>query len=244
MKIKFLLLSVALFILSCSKDDDPTPLQSTPISIVQNNQVIEPPAALLSSTNDYAEMVVEYIESANALSGFTSFFTIPTGAAKSTTKITASNGRIDATGDFVVYEWSDSQSGSKVAFQVSEFSDHYTWEVFIKYPTDANYLKFIHAEEKKDKSSGFLKVLDTDGANPSGAFITYSWTRSGDTLNYIITSFGSKINLTVNTKTKAGSVIYTENGVKQYEMTWDTKGNGTWKYFNNGVVASQGTWTV
>jgi hypothetical protein len=245
MKIKLLLFSVALFILSCSKDDDPAPLQSTSVSIVQNAQVIAPPAAMVNSTNTYAQMAVDFIGEANALTGFTSLFTIPAGAAKSTAKITAANGRTTATGDYVVYEWTD-EYGDKVAFQVSELADRYKWEVFIKEAGQANYLKLIDAEEKKDKSSGFLKVLDWDGANSSTVWLSYTWTRTGDNLNIVvIDNFSqSKVDLTVNTKTNAGSLITYQSNVKQYEMTWTATGSGTWKYYSNGVVANQGSWTV
>jgi len=249
---KLLLLTLVIFALSCSKDDDAKPnLESASPSIAESTVVVTPPTAMTSSSDPYAQMASAWIQSVNGIGAYTTYFKAPEGAVKGTTKITASNGRSSGTtGEYLVYTWNDTQSGYSVAFQVSDESDHYTWEVFFKASTATEWLKYVHAEEKKDKSSGFMKVYDVWellGDDPSGILASYTWERTGDIFTFEMNSdlFELHLNLTINTKTKAGSVTYYFGHVKTYEMTWDANGNGTWKsYDEQGNIDEQGSWTA
>jgi hypothetical protein len=246
MKIKLLLFVVALFAFSCSKDEDPAPtLETVTLSLAQDQGITAPPA-MATSSNQYAQEAYGYIEMANLFENYSDLFKIPDGATKLTTKITATNGRINNTGDYVTYEWTDTGSGYKFALQISEQSDQYTWEIFVKTGDQTNYLKFIEATEKKDKSSGSFKVYDyTDPAPATELWLDYVWTRNGDTLHIVLIEFAViKVDMTINTKTKAGNFIVYMDNEKLYEMAWDAQGNGTWKYFENGVLTDQGSWTV
>lgn len=248
---KVLLLIGAILVFSCSKDDDPEPsLESAEISFAGNTQVIVAPPALTTSSDPYAQMAAAWIESVNSVGEFTTFFEKPDGATKSTTRITASNGRTAATSEeFLVYTWTDQQSGTSIAFQVSAPSDHYTWEIFFKLTSGGEWLKYLHAEEKKDKSSGFMKVYDVFGfigENASTLIASYEWSRSGDIFNFEMDSdlFELDIDMSVNTKTKAGSVVYYFEDVKTYEIQWNADGSGTWKYYDSqGNLVEQGAWT-
>jgi hypothetical protein len=248
---KLLLLTVAILAFSCSKDDDPEPsLETAALTIGAGADVITPPAAMSGSSDPYAQMAAAWIESVNGIGQYTTLFTIPDGAAKSTGKITASNGRAAGAGDYVVYTWNDSQTGYSLGLQISEESDHFTWEIFYKLPSDTEWLKYIHTEEKKDKSSGFMKVYDIwgfFGEDPSAIIASYNWVRNGDIFTFDMDSdlFEMQLNITINTKTKAGSVTYYFGGTKAYEMTWDADGDGTWKsYDEQGNIIDEGSWTA
>jgi hypothetical protein len=248
---RVLLLIVATLAFSCSKDDDAKPkLESTGLSFSGETQLIKAPSAMLNSSDPYAQLASSWIEAVNGIGAFTTYFKTPSGATKTSSKITASNGRVAAPGDYVVYTWTDSQTGYSIAYQVSEESDRYTWEIFFKESLDAEWLKYIHAEEMKDRSSGFMKIFDIWGFlsdDSSSVMVSYNWTRSGDIFTFEMDSplFELNVKLTYNTRTKAGSVIYYFDGIKTYEMTWDSKGNGTWTLFDeNGNVEEQGTWSV
>jgi hypothetical protein len=78
-------------------------------------------------------------------------------------------------------------------------------------------------------------------------WLNYEWTRAGNIFNLSITehSEGFKVDITVDQATRAGSVTYYFDGVKEYTLTWDDAGNGTWAYYNEeGDVTSTGTWTA
>ncbi len=246
---KFLLLAVAFFAFSCSSDDDEasSSLENQALSLTESNNVIVAPSALQTSEDENAKMVVGYIGMANQMSSYLSYMKVPDGAVKSTTRITASNGRVDATGDVVVYVWSDTQSDYKVAYQISEAADSYVFEIFLTLPGQTGWLKYFHAEEKKDRSAGLMNIYNIFGDNASEVILAYKWSRSGDVFTFTMTSSAAdfKFVMNVNQKTKAGDVVYYLGGVKAYEMEWDAQGNGSWTWYDEeGNVEDSGTWTV
>jgi hypothetical protein len=238
---KALLLSAALIAAACNDDDDKSSLETAKLSLSTNTTVIEAPAAMQSSENSYAQMANSWVQVANGMTQYLSYLELPEGAAKSTNRITASNARVKETGDVLVYTWTDEQSGYSVAYQVSEESDRFVWEIFLK-ESGSDWIKFFHAEEKKDRSEGFMKIYDAYGDDPSVVIVMYEWSRSGDLLTLTLSTDTDKIIITVNEKTGAGSVVSIENGVKTYEMTWDAQGNGSWTYYEGGQVSDSGTW--
>jgi hypothetical protein len=241
---------------SCSKDDDAKPsLEKTKLSLLENNEVITAPAAMLASSDPYAQMAVGYIETVNGFSEFINFSELPAGATKNGTRITASNGRTSsggrtaAAGDFVSYTWSDESSGMSIAYQISETSDSYVFEFFLIMPDQTEWLKYFEAEEKKDRSQGHMKIYDIFdfyGQGPSGTLLNYAWNRSGDIFTLDVSDPSeSNIHLVVNVKTKAGSVEYQSEGTLMYEMEWDAQGNGSWAYYDTeGILVEEGQWTV
>jgi len=246
MKITKALLLLAVVVASaCSDDDDDkkSSLESAKFSLASKGTVVTAPAALKESEDPYASMANGWIEMANGMTQFFGYFEFPEGAAKSSTRITASNARVKDTGDVLVYTWEDEQTGTSIAYQVSEESDRYVWEIFTK-STGANWLKVLHAEEKKDKSAGLVKVYNVEGDNPSAVIFAYEWTVDGDifTLKFSDGTDENVFLITVNVKTGAGGVVATENGVKTYEMTWDAQGNGSWTFYEDGEVSDSGTW--
>ncbi len=249
----FLALSVVIF--SCSKDEDPTPasssLETATLSLSANATVVSAPAAMRASTDDYAVMASGYVQSVNGMTNYLSMFTVPAGAVKTSAGITASNARVASTQkEYLVYTWSDANNGT-VAYQISEESGKYVFELFFKAKSASSWLRYLYAEEMKDKSAGAMKVYDIFTGGPTtSVLVSYSWAKSGDVLNFTMEvpdpDFSYKIVISVNLKTNSGSVSYYLGGVKWYDMIWDTKGNGTWSWYEEDgkTVSESGKWTV
>ena len=244
--IKYLLISSVLLTFSCSKDD-PKPASSASLSLASNQQTFTAPTKMQSSSDPQAQMAVSWIATANAMSSYLSYFNAPAGATKSDVAITASNARTSS-GSVTVYIWTDSGTGYKIAYQVTENSNSYYFDAFLMLPNSTQWLKYVHAEELKDKSKGSMKIYDIfTGGNPSTVWLTYAWTRSGDNFTLTITDLEDlfKVELAINQKTKAGNVKYYLDNVLEYQMTWDATGAGTWiEYDEQGNIVEQGTWTV
>src|SRR5688572_4865792 len=116
---KAILLSAAIIASACSDDDDKkSSLESAKLSFSQEAGVIEAPAGLQASQDEHAQMANQWVQMANGMTQYLSYMEFPSGASKSNTRITASNGRAKATGDVLVYIWSDEQSGFRYAYQI------------------------------------------------------------------------------------------------------------------------------
>lgn len=250
---KLLLLVVAALAFACSSDDDKPGLEKQTLSFAANQEVITAPAGLQASEDEQAQTALYWIQNANSMSQFLSYMQVPAGAAKSNDRITASNGRVNASGDVVVYIWSDPNGDGDVAYQISETSDSYVFEVFLRIAdVQPDWTLFFHAEEKKDRSSGFMNVYDAIMSDdPTVILFAYNWTRSGDLFTLIFSApdedpeFNYSVTLVINEKTKAGSVTYKTDNVKDFEMTWDAAGNGTWIYYDEeGGIDQEGSWTA
>lgn len=245
---KLLLIVVAALAFACSKDDETPALEKQTLSLAGSAEVITAPTAMQANDNYEAQKALEVISSVNEMAKYLGMLKAPAGAAKSSERITPSNGRVNATGDVVVYIWEEEQYG-KIGYQISESSDSYVFEVFVMYAGQTEWLRYFHAEEKKDRSEGFMKVYDIDGflsEDTSALLVSYEWSRSGDIFTFTMNEYfmGYTAELIINQKTKAGSIVYTNgNGMKEYEMSWDAAGNGIWKYYDEaGTVTEQGTW--
>ena len=247
---KFLsLAAIVLFVLSCSKNEDPKPLQSAALSFA-NSPPVTAPSAMAASSDQNAQSATAWVGIANAMSGYTALFNAPAGATSTSTPIIATNigARATATQQtYLVYTWSDPNYGS-ISYQISEVGDKYTFEVFFKNNGAVNWLRLIYAEEKKDRSQGLMNIYDTTNSTKAVVLINYSWTRTGDSLQFQIsnTEDNFKIVLNVNTKTKAGDVAYYTGNKLYYKIVWDALGNGSWTaYDSDGItVKATGKWTV
>jgi hypothetical protein len=243
----FSLIALMVISLSCSKDDEPAPaVEKATLSLGANTQILEVPAAMASSDDVYAEMATGWVMLANSMSANLSLFQAPSGAAKSTELIVPVNGRSAAGGSAVVYTWSDPNYGS-IAYQIRDASTKFTFELFFKGTTDTGWYRYIYAEEAKDKSAGYMLLLDAWGLMSSDrneVMMRWDWTRSGDNFTFKMSDFDSGFNflVTVNQKTKVGSVVYFEGTEKIYEINWDAQGKGTWKVYESSQVVDEGSW--
>lgn len=244
-----LLIAVIFFAASCKKDEvKPTSsLDNASLSLASQSEIVTPPTGLSNSTDSHAELAASWIESINQMTSYTAYMKPPSGAVKSTTKITAKNGRVATAGDSETWTWTDGQ-GNSIGYQISETTDSYVFDVFLKLAGQADWLKYFHAEEKKDKSSGTMYILDFDGTDTSAKILQYDWALSGKLFTFKMTSDLDNfvINLTYHTDTKAGEVVYILDGKKWYDVIWDTHGSGSWTlYKDDGVtIEDSGTWIV
>jgi hypothetical protein len=241
------LVAIFLFALSCSKTEDPQPLQKAALSFA-NSTPITPPSAMASSNDPNAQNATAWVGIANAMSGWTALFNAPAGSVSSSTPIIATNigSRSAATQQtYLVYTWSDPSYGS-ISYQISEVGDKYTFEMFFKQVGSVTWLRLIYAEEKKDRSQGFMNIYDTSKTTKAAVLINYSWTRNGDSLQFQISNVEDnfKIVLNVNTQTKAGDVSYYNDNKIQYKIIWDALGNGSWTAYNSDGTTETGTWKI
>lgn len=247
MKLSKLLFIFLMTAVACSKKDEPAPaLQNTKVATT----TVPTPAGLTTAanTNTHAQEVVSYLTIANGMSNYTSLFAVPTsGATKSSTAITAANGRVAAVAATTEnYIWSDPQYGS-VAFQITDEGTSYKWEYFYKATGSKDWLKYLNAEELKDGSTGHLEVLDFSGADPKSVYFQFNWSTVKDQYTFQWTFADSYFILKANTTTKAGTIDYYNgtgvNAVISGKYSWDADGHGMWKtYDSDGLLAESGTW--
>ncbi|HYF66504.1 MAG TPA: hypothetical protein VD884_00145 [Ohtaekwangia sp.] len=243
---KVFLIGLAIFAAACSSDDDDAKpnLGKKKLSLLEA-EPITPPSALANSENPHAQAIVQLIAETNIMSMYAPLFETPAGATKSSSKITASNGRVNDTGDFETYIWEDEDSGQSVAYQVSEESKSYVFEIFMKFDNDSEWIKLMDVEERKDQSAGSLVVYNFESDDASTKLLEYSWARGNNVFELTMKTYEEEIetvHLVYNEKTQAGSVAY-EGSDESYEMEWDSNGNGTYTYYDeNGDISEEGEW--
>lgn len=249
--LKFSILGLVLLSTACSKDDDDAKprknLNQQKVSFLEDSEVISVPNKMLQSENTYAQMAAAWVQLANSMSVMSAYSEIPTGASNHA-KIVASNGRSAAAGDTETWVWSD-QSGYSIGYQVAEQSNSYSFEIFLKEPGE-DWLKYMEAEEKKDRTSGKLVIFDiykSKSEDGSAELLRYDWTRAGDSFTMTIGTYEDDFKLTfnINTKTGAGDVLYKVEGKVIYEIEWDAAGNGSYVFFDeDGEILDEGEWTA
>jgi hypothetical protein len=247
MKITLKILSLIMVMgvaVSCSKDDeDPAPnLENVSVSLKGQAEVVTVPSAMLTSEDPNAQMAASYVEMANSIGENLAMFTPPSGATKSTTAITAVNGRTKE-GAVLVYTWTDPNYGT-MAYQIKDAGTKYTFELFLKPDGETDWYLYVSAEEQKDGSAGSMKLHDFFSGTGE-VLMQWNWSRSGDDFTMeVLSNWGDpfRVVLEINTVTKAGSVEYYFDSELSYSMTWDAQGNGTWEYYAEGEVVESGTW--
>ncbi len=250
-KIKlFYCIGLLLFISSCSEEEPvKNELEDIRLSFATREEIIDLPEGLINSTDPYAQTAYGYATSANLMSAYFNFFAFPDGATKTTNRIVPANARTTATGEYLVYTWTDPQVGG-IAYQLGDIGDRYSFEVFFQRAGSTQWLRYLYAEEKKDQSNGFMKVFDIDAANASAAVIEYTWTVANGSIvfryNFLAENEPTaSVVITVNESTQAGKVEYFVGTALFSRITWDALGNGTWEeYDEEGVLLNEGSWTA
>lgn len=235
---------------ACSNEDegavDPQTesLEEVTLSFsAESESAIEVPASMSSSNNQYAQMAVGYVNMVNQIGVYTSFFTPPSNAEKSSQPISTSNARTSASQkEYLVYKWS--YEGYSVAYQLSDDGDNYVWEIFWK-EGDGEYKNYIYAEESKTKKKGSMKIYDIFQGSGDVLYL-YAWEKFDSGAFTLTSAFPSDgFSYTVNVNADAsGSVEYIVDDEKMYAMTWTSQGSGTWTSYSNGKVAQEGSWEV
>ena len=231
------------FVTACS-NDDPSPLSKKTVTLGAKGDIAIVPSALSSSSDSYAQEAAGYVEMVNDMTEYSSFLKAP-ASAKKTSAITPVNGRVSS--ETVTYKWSD--SNAEIAYQVTDHGDSYEFELLFKFNGTNDWLRYLWAEEMKDKSQGSMTVYDIYGFigdDPGAELMKYEWTKSGDNVTFKLTNTLSDfyLILNVNTKTKAGSIDYYWEGVRFMNYTWANDGHGSWAmYDEDGVtIIESGEW--
>jgi hypothetical protein len=190
---------------------------------------IEAPAALASSSDPQASMCNSYIQMANSITSFASYFEVPEGATPISTKSTGVES----------YTWS--YGGVTIFWTLTETTDKYIWTISI---SDAEHGivkgKYMEAEETKDGKSGQLIVYNytADGE----AMGTFSWeTLVDDTFNFKYEYSGILIELNVYSD-NSGTLDYTIDSALLYHFEWAADGSGSWVMYS-GETETSGTWS-
>ncbi|QSE96572.1 hypothetical protein [Fulvivirga lutea] len=246
-KLFYFLLAFTIVLAGCNDDDDSTPSQSlenAELSFSASDTPIELPAAMLASDDPNAQLAVGYVQQINGLSTQLSLFEVPAGATKSTTPIGkkgAENGRTEE--DYLVYTFTDGDYS--VAYQISETTTHYVFELFWKFTPESDYVKIVKAQESKLIREGFLEYYT--GQAESEFVFRYEWFEDPDGVLYfdLLTSDDEfRINAIINPN-NSGTIDYYINGVIFYEISWNADGSGSWRSYDfEGNLSETGEWTV
>lgn len=257
--VKFFSLAFFLaFTVSCGDDDSDSPstsLENAEFEFSMGEPPITVPTAIAQSNDQNALQINTWLQTANAMTGWLSNFQTPAGATKSNTPVgkkSAVNGRTKE--DVVVYTYTaDDGMGNtiSVAYQLSEDSDNYIFEIFWQY-NEGDFQRLIYAEESKDPlRNGFMEVYLTDptSSGSSSEFIfRYEWneTATGQFTFRVFDSGDAFELVIVVLPDNSGSLSLSYSGVRSYEATWSADGtSGTFTtYDSEGNEESSGAWSI
>ncbi|MEX2336680.1 MAG: hypothetical protein WD555_05360 [Fulvivirga sp.] len=197
------------------------------------------PEAMASSDNEYAMQVNSMITDI-AIGEYSSFFVVPAGATKIDQSISAANARTSV--NTVTYEWT-SQQGS-IAYQITEQTDSYFYEVFIK-SAGQEYYKYYEGEQAKDRKSGHFIVLNPS-SDVRSVMIRYDYEIRSDNSLFIKYAFPEQnYNLEILFKADKSGYIKSLLGEDvKVEWNWDGAGNGSRIQYNEDGTEQKIEWTV
>ena len=254
----FGLLFLLAFTVSCGDDDSDTPstnLENAEFEFSMGESPITVPTALAQSTEENAQQINTWLETANEMTNLIANFQVQPGATKSNTPVgrkSRVNGRTQE--DVLVYTYTsdDGQGNSiSVAYQISEEANNYVFEVFWQY-NEGDFQRLIYAEESKDPlRNGFMEVYLTDPTSPGSSsefLLRYEWeeTIEGEfTFRVFDSGEAFELVIVVNPN-NSGSLSLSFGGVPNYEATWNSDGtSGTFTtYDSEGNEQLSGEWSV
>lgn len=234
------LLSVGL-IWGCSKDKPSEPEDEAPQFVPKTISV---PPSLQQSSDPMAKMAMNYVNTANMMSNFASFFT-PPGLLKTSDMVVATG-----------WEKKWEQDGVTVTLTATENDTGYQWVVKLDGTSQTegityNNFTFLKIEQNKDGTAGKFTLFDFE-QNTNDKFMEWVWnTLPGDILDFVRTFYDNglpdtRIKITSNPD-KSGELFFYEyvNGqfVLYFHVVWTASGSGQWwTYDNLGNITDQGSW--
>jgi hypothetical protein len=241
----FVLFALLFIAVSC-KDDEPAvqqDLSTAELSFKTGEDPVAIPSGLLQSTDPNAQQAVVFLEQANGMADLISSLQPPTGATKSSTPIngkSSNGGRTEVA--YVVYTWTS--GNTTIAYQISETSTEYIFELFWKLSPDSEFLKYLHAEESKLGKEGFLNSYDPFGTT-TDYLVRYQWNEVSDgTFYFDLLTQGDEFTINiVSNPDNSGSVKYYVSKELYYDIAWNADGSGSWILYDfDGTVNSSGSW--
>ncbi|MEZ5071082.1 MAG: hypothetical protein R2751_08955 [Bacteroidales bacterium] len=252
MRNKFFLKGMALFVGTalvvggCNKEDE---VPSFEEMTFQADEVLNQlPVGLTASNDEYAEMCVDFIESAVDMSAFSENLTPPDNARKSDKK---------GSGDTWTWTWSYLGESFTFYWTYDEDSSKKYWSMDIQFGAGPVY-DYIDAWEAKDGSQGHVEynfnwvlIYEEDPGDYEDLFWTYDWSLdSNGTYTFEMTYDSSAIDYdyylqysVVVNDDGSGTVDYYLMGDLFYHMEWDALGNGSYAYYY-GDFETTGTWSA
>jgi hypothetical protein len=232
-----------IFFTACSKDDDSTDAQQQqhdpPTFSVHT---VDPPDAMIESSDPGAQQAVGYINMANAFAGMGSIYMIPpqkSGGYKST----------NGDGPPWIYSWevNEGEDNYTVTLTVDETPVIYTWNVVIDGIMEAvvyDNFTFMESIQAKDGSNGSFTVYDP---GKSIILISAIWTK--DQNDVYTTTFeipeGVKI-VMVSYPDGSGEISFYDWGetdwILSFRAAWDNTGHGEWWEYEDGEISEHGLW--
>lgn len=231
-KLFYLLLAASLILnVSCSKDEEPEP-EKTYFEPVASSRakVVDVPAGLQNSADPNAAYASSWIQTANGLAAFNSYFTIPENAQTGGDK-----------SDGTVYFWT--YGGYSYWMTFTELADKYVWKYEYAFPNTTRFT-FIEAEELKTGKKGSWAIYNPDGTHE--ALWDYNWTiNSANDFSAIMMWYGDEStgNIKFEVLDKADHSGYFKGYIsddKFVDIIWNANGTGSWWYSFGETY--QGTW--
>lgn len=237
---------IALVMTGCKKEDpDPIsiPAATPKPSLAKKEQVVTVPTKLQTSSDSNAQTAVGYLNMMNSMTSYSSNFTIPSNAVRSTNKNSSetwtwSYGYGQYTYDFV--------------YTFTTTSTQYIWDIKLGI-NGATPVQYMHAEENLNGTVGNMSIYysafnNYAGYDLSGYYWYYSWNvdANGYGTIYMEAHDGTndviKYAATINPD-GSGEVSYYINNIIRYKLTWTASGTGSWYFYDEtGLQTSTGTW--
>ncbi len=237
LKLSLLSLAFLSFLCTSCKKDDPKPpaIAYQQPSFGNRTDVIEVPAGLntLADNGDYnAYAAMSYLNLANAISSFSTSFSVPDDAQKQS-----------ANSNSLTYYWS--YYGYSYWITYKKESDKYTWKWEYEFP-EVSRFTYVTAEQSLDGKSGSWSIYDPENTNNLVWTYTWSLATNGDYTASLVWHDSSTESESFDVSDNAdgsGTFTYNLNGVKQAEIIWNADGSGTyWMLGYDGNVT--GSWTA
>ena len=244
------LVLLAVIVGGCKKDEEVLP-EFAEMAFDSEEVLSKLPAGLTSSTDEYAQQCVGFIESAVDMSGFLGNMVPPDYAQKSAKKSTMG-------GDTWTWTWSYGGESFTFYWTYDEDNTKNYWTMEIQFGAGPIY-DYIDAWELKDGSQGEVMYNFTwayiYGGEPAddyeALYWKYTWRTDGTGayyFNWYIDSddpayeYALHYEVTINPD-GSGFIDYYLADALFYYMEWDALGNGSWVYYF-GDSEYSGTWSA
>lgn len=240
--------SLTILLVGCKDDVEPDnnqELEDVSLSFEANQPPVEIPSGLAQSSNQYAQQVYSQLAQVNSMSTYVSMMQPPEGAEVSTTPISTNSNARAASGDVLVYTYS--QTGPygntiTVAYQVSETATHHKFELFWDLD-NSGFQRIMIAEESKLNREGYLEY-DFESLGDIDYLFRYEWKEYPDgTFDFTMYSYEFQMDITVNAD-GSGLIDYYLSGDLYYSANWSADGNsGSYNlYDSEGNIIDSFTW--
>jgi hypothetical protein len=230
------LLVPVLLQVSCKKDDPPAPPPYKAPTSASMGDVVTIPAGLEAKAavdGEYgASFAVTYMELANALSGYSSLFTVPDNAQIQSKKSGST-----------VYYWS--YGGFSYWMTYAVLADKYTWKYEYEFPDHPRFT-YISAEEAKSGKNGNWAIYNMDF--PTQDLWSYDWSINSSNsfiaslVMYDGSSSQSSFDVVANAD-HSGSFKYYITAALYADILWNADGSGTYTFYGD-MSSYSGSWTA